>query len=207
MKSPANLLRLAFTSLLLFGGCVRKDTTIIYQKLIVRTYTTNGTTVFNGATFRQDDVFFTALIPYTTLASAFQWGSTAYASQPPEGYTKLAEQVADIKVITLNDFNDTYKAGSNLADDCTYYDTQSMYRADDTYMPYADSTARTKQATIDLINTSAVGGNRFINIVQRFAFRIKPKGYVNKPQRFAIILISDKYTALADTTVTLNFKP
>lgn len=207
MKSPTNLLRVAFTSLLLFGGCVQKDTIIIYQKLIARTYTTNGTTVQKGVTFRQDDVFFTALIPYTTLASNFQWGSTAYAFQPAEGYTRLAEHIADIKVITLNDFNDTYKAGSNLADDCTYYDTQSMYYADDMYMPYADSTARTKQATIDLINTSAAGGNSFINIIQRFAFRIKPKGYVNKQQRFAIILISDKYTALADTTVAFNFKP
>lgn len=207
MKSPTNLLRVAFTSLLLFGGCVQKDTIIIYQKLIARTYTTNGTTVQKGVTFRQDDVFFTALIPYTTLASNFQWGSTAYAFQPAEGYTRLAEHIADIKVITLNDYNDSYKAGSNLADDCTYYDTQSMYRADDIYMPYADSTARTKQAAIDLINTSAAGGNSFINIIQRFAFRIKPKGYVNKPQRFAIILISDKYTALADTTVTFNFKP
>lgn len=207
MKPPSNLLRIAFTSLLIFGACTTRDTTVIYQKLIARTYTTNGTTVQNGATFRQDDVFFTALIPYTTLASDFQWGSTAYAFQPSEGNTKLAEQVADIKVITLNDFNDTYKAGSNLADDCTYYDTQHMYYADDVYMPFADSTARTKQATIDMINASATGGNRFINIVQRFAFRIKSKGYVNKPQRFAIILISDKYTALADTTVTLNFKP
>lgn len=207
MKSPANLLRAAFTSFLIFGACTTRDTTVIYQKLIARMYTTNGTTVFNDATFRQDDVFFTALIPYTTLTSHFQWGNTAYAFKPSEGYTKLAEQVADIKVITLNDFNDTYKAGSNLADDCIFYDTQSMYYADDTYMPYADSTARTKQAAIDKINASAAGGNWFINIVQRFAFRIKPKGYVNKPQRFAIILISDKYTALADTTVTFNFKP
>lgn len=207
MKSPANLLRAAFTSLLIFGACTTRDTTVIYQKLIARMYTTTGSTVQNGASFRQDDVFFTALIPYTTLASHFQWGNSVYASKPSEGYTKLAEQVADIKVITLNDFNDTYKAGSNLADDCIFYDTQSMYHADDTYMPYADSTAKTKQATIDKINASAAGGNWFINIVQRFAFRIKPIGYVNKPQRFAIILISDKYTALADTTVTLNFKP
>lgn len=207
MKPPKKLIRIAFTSLLIFGGCVARDTTIIYQKLIARVYTNTGTTVQNGTSFRQDDVFFTALLPYATLASNFQWGSAAYAFKPSEGYIKLAEKVADIKVIALNDFNDTYKAGSNLADDCIYYDTEQYYSADDMYKAYIDSSARTKQETIDYINSYSGAGNWYVNIVQRFAFRIKAKAYTSKPQRFAVILVTDKYSALADTTVTINFKP
>jgi len=207
MKPPKKLLRIAFTSLLIFGACTTRDTTIIYQKLMARTYTKNGTTVQNGATSRQDDIFFTALLPYATLASNFQWGNAAYAFKPSEGYIKLAEKVADIKVIALNDFNDTYKEGSNLADDCIYYDTEQYYSADDVYKAYIDSSARTKQETIDYINSYSGAGNWYSNILQRFAFRIQSKAYTATPQRFAIILVTDKYSALADTTVTINFKP
>lgn len=204
MKSPTNLLRIALTSLLIFGGCVQRDTTIIYRKLIARTFTTTGITVQNGAAFKQDDVFFTALLPYNTLASDFQWGNAAYAFQPPTGYTRLAEKAADIKVITLNDFNDTYKAGSNLADICTFYETQSPYSSDDVYASPVVSTARSKQDVINSINTEL---GEYANAIERFAFTINAKGNTNTPQRFAIILITDKYCALADTTVTINFKP
>lgn len=207
MKSPTNLLRIALISLFLLVACEPEEHNYIYQKLIARVYTTNGYTVQNGAKFKQDDVFFTAIIPVTRLASNFKWGSSAYATSVPEPTTKLAEKIADIKVVALNDFSDTYKAGDNIADVCTYYDTENSHVTDDRYIAFVDSTARTKQAAIDAINSSFVGFYSYNNLVQRFAFRIKAKAYTNTAQRFAIVLITDKYTALTDTTVTINIKP
>lgn len=204
MKTPTNLLRIALTSLLLFGGCVSRDTTIIYQKLIARVYTNTGITVQEGATFKQDDLFFTAMLPYKELACNYQWGSSAYAFQPGDGNMKLAEKAADIKIIALNDYNDTYKAGSNLADECTFYETQSPYDAQDVFSYPVESTARSKKAVIDAINQEL---SIYGQIIQRFAFRIKAKSHNNKPQRFAIVLVTDKYSALTDTTVRFSFKP
>lgn len=205
MQKPSTLLRSIFLVCLLLS-CGKSEYSYIYREIIADVYDKQGTRAVDSSPIKYPEHSIGISMPISTVASRMQWGNTAYALSK-EVFASPADRVADIRVITLNDYNANYKAGSNIVDECSFLQEGMQYTEGYSYRgPYDFSKVWDKSSMIYHINQNPMAG-RNSSVVQAIALHIKPLPDYNKPQRFAIALITENNVALIDTTVSFIFKP
>lgn len=130
------------------------------------------------------------------LTSILRLNNAAYAFQfdDPLDY-KNADPIERIKIITLEKYNDSYPAGSDISGVCIY-------------TPASNVADFSTEQIIEILNFNSVD-NQWDNSVglENFSIKIAEAPSEIGIQQFAIILESANHTTLKDTTIQVVIKP
>ncbi len=187
---------LLFTiALSLYTGC-RQTVKYVYQQPHVYALKQNlnspvaeeGTVVFPNLRFKIE----LPLHSYTVF-NYLPATNQAYAFQPSKPYIYSTEDITDIKVIALNDYNSQYPAGSDVSNICVFGSANR-----------SDTSDRTKAAFLEYYNDDYNRQSSYSlpNLDFGFSITQQPDTTYTK-QRFAVTLHTDKQAELTDTTQTI----
>ncbi|GEM_PF-6653233 len=130
------------------------------------------------------------------LGSRLSFNNATYAFQfdDPLDY-KNADPIERIKIITLEKYNDSYPAGSDISGVCIY-------------TPASNVADFSTEQIIEILNFNSVD-NQWDNSVglENFSIKITEAPSEIGIQQFAIILESANHTTLKDTTIQVVIKP
>ena len=124
-------------------------------------------------------------------------GYAAYALQIPERYTRITEQIKDIRVITLQDYNATILEGEDIS-------SKVSWQVDRIGNGFGNETMN-KEDFLYRICGQMIGDNS--NNYRIGGFRFNEVPYFGTKQQFAIELEMYGGTKFQDTTMVFVFRP
>lgn len=178
--------------LMIFAGC-GSDSKYLYQKPNVW-----ATDEWTGKTLSENDSAYhnyfritVQMLPtYIQVSNSLPFVSKAYATSV-RTYTGPAEKVSKIKVISLFDYNSRYKAGADIADSCTFYESSNQYTV-------GDFVNRMNKTSNERLSDGAVTG---------LSIKINMLPDTRGTQKFAVVFEMETGGVLTDTTDAFILKP
>lgn len=182
---------------LIYTGCTSRDYKFVYQNpessFVNRD---DGLILADTTTISYQDMAIQVSLPINAYItqSLFPLQNAAYATSPPISDYTPAEQITDIEVITLNNYNSQFTAAKDISNECQYHST---------YFVATDSF--TKQELIAQLND--IRNDYYGDFWDAIYISIPTAPTSTSIQRFVINIYTDGGSRLTDTTTNITIKP
>jgi hypothetical protein len=135
---------------------------------------------------------YAALLP-VSAAYAWQYGDPSY---------ETIEKIKDIKVVSLEDYNNEIHAGDEIAQQCNFYTGNE-------YSIVADNDITNKDGAVNYLNDTYTqnNGTESTHDGKHIGLKIAVPPDHNGLQRFAIAVYTENNSVLRDTTVAFILQP
>ena len=196
-----------------FIGCdSHKKTRYLYQKPELQLYDSTEQLKDADASVSHGNYYLYVYMPVSeftyTSNYSFSLVQKAYATRQDYDIKPL-EEIKDLKVITLRNYNTEVKAGANVTDSCIFY--LHSITAGDSVIAQPKRTG--KDGLLSMLN---IGIKRpyqtrseldFAEVTESFSFRLSQPPSVGGPQQFAIIFQTATPSQFGDTSVIFTINP
>lgn len=182
---------------LIYTGCTSRDYKFVYQNpessFVNRD---DGLILADTTTISYQDMAIQVSLPINAYItqSLFPLQNAAYATSPPISDYTPAEQITDIEVITLNNYNSQFTAAKDISNECQYH--SSYFVATDSF---------TKQELIAQLND--IRNDYYGDFWEAIYISLPTAPTSTSIQRFVINIYTDGGSRLTDTTTNITIKP
>lgn len=199
----------------IFSFCSNTVTKYIYADPDTIVFDTTGVEIGPGGTTAYQGHLISVIMPVTSITYSSNndfslFFNKAYASYKRSSPVIHLEDIRNIRIITLNDYNAQFPAGSDISDSCRYYVSYSSEGDSNNYVSPGLS-SMTKNGVIQAMNNAGdeyyAPYNSDSYIAKRVSFSIKQPPAAAGTQRFAISFETSTPSIFGDTTYPFIIKP